>query len=65
MMEEERVQILDACQVDPDLLRLLNRGLEDLEAGRTLPHKEAMKEVARIRTERRQARSDMGVAANA
>ena len=64
VMEKEKVQVLNASEVDPDLLIMLNRGLEDIEAGRSLPHKEAMKEVARIRTERRQARSDMGVAAN-
>ena len=64
VMEKEKVQVLNASEVDPDLLIMLNRGLENIEAGRSLPHKEAMKEVARIRTERRQARSDMGVAAN-
>ena len=54
-----------ASEVDPNFLRILNRGLEDIEAGRTLPHREAMAEVRQIREERRQARSNMGVAANA
>ncbi len=64
-MEKEKIIVQDASEVDPNLLRMLNRGLEDIEAGRTLPHKEAMTEVRQIRAERRQARSNMGVAANA
>ena len=58
---DEKIMIQDASEVDPNLLRMLNRGLEDIEAGRTLPHKEAMEEVRRIRTERRQARDEIGV----
>lgn len=64
-MEKEKIIVQDASEVDPNLLRMLNRGLEDIEAGRTLPHKEAMAEVRQIRAERRQARPNMGVAANA
>ena len=64
-MKEDRIIVQDASEVDPNLLRMLNRGLEDIEAGRTLPHKEAMEEVRRIREDRRQARSNMGAAANA
>ncbi len=41
-MEEEKIIVQDASEVDPNLLRILNRGLEDIEAGKTLPHKEAM-----------------------
>ena len=55
-MDIEKITVLDASEVDPNLLRMLNRGLEDIESGRTLPHKEAMEEVRKIRTERRQAR---------
>ena len=51
-----KVIIQDASETDLNLLRMLNRGLEDIESGRTLPHKEAMEEVRKIRTERRQAR---------
>ena len=65
MKMDEKIMIQDASEVDPNLLRMLNRGLEDIEAGRTLPHKEAMEEVRRIRAERRQARAERGVAANA
>ena len=64
-MSEERIIIQDASEVDPNLLRMLNRGLEDIESGRTLPHDEAMAEVRRIRAERRQERSSIGAAANA
>jgi predicted transcriptional regulator len=44
---------------------MLDRGLEDIEAGRTLSHDEAMAEVRRIREARRFARSNTGVAVNA
>ena len=64
-MKNEKIMIQNASEVDPNLLQMLNRGLEDIEAGRTLPHKEAMEEVRKIRASRRQARSDMGEAVNA
>ena len=64
-MQNEKITIQDASEADPNLLRMLNRGLEDIEAGRTLPHDEAVKEVRKIRADRRQARSGMGAAANA
>ena len=54
-MDIEKITVQDASETDPNLLRMLNRGLEDIESGRTLPHKEAMEEVRKIRTERRQA----------
>lgn len=64
-MLDEKFIIQDASEVDPNLLRMLDRGLEDIEAGRTLPHKEAMDEVRRIREVRRTARTGTGFAANA
>ena len=64
-MVDEKITIQDASEVDPNLLRMLDRGLEDIEAGRTLPHDEAMAEVRRIREARRFARSNTGVAVNA
>ena len=57
---DERIVIQDASEVDPNLLRMLDRGLEDIDAGRTLSHKEAMTEVQRIREARRQARVNVG-----
>ena len=52
-MINDKIVIQDASEVDPDLLRMLDRGLEDIAAGRTLPHKEAMAEVRKIRESRR------------
>ena len=64
-MADEKIAVQDASEVDPNLLRMLDRGLEDIEAGRTLPHDEAMAEVRRIRDARRFARSNTGAASNA
>lgn len=64
-MAMDNIKIQDTSEVDPDLLRMLDRGLEDIEAERTLPHSEATKEVRRIREARRYARANAGVAANA
>ncbi|MBQ9008214.1 MAG: hypothetical protein IJ088_02625 [Clostridia bacterium] len=64
-MIDEKITIQEASEIDPDLLRMLDRGLEDIEAGMVLPHDEAMAEVRRIRESRRFARTNTGVAANA
>ncbi len=64
-MADEKIIIQDASEVDPNLLRMLDRGVEDIEAGRTLPHDEAMAEVRRIREARRSGRLNTGVVANA
>ena len=65
-MVDAKITIQDASEIDPNLLRMLDRGLEDIEAGRTLPHDEAMVEVRRITEARRYARSNTtGVAAHA
>ena len=64
-MVDEKITIQDASEVDPNLLRMLDRGLEDIEAGRTLSHEEAMAEVRRIREARRFAESTTGATANA
>lgn len=64
-MLDEKIVIDDASEVDPNLLRMLDRGLEDINAGRTLPHKKAMDEVRRIRDARRVAKNDTEVAVNA
>jgi len=61
---DENITIQVSPEVDPNLLRILDRGLEDIESGRTLPHKEAMAEVRRIRKVRRNARTNTGVAVN-
>lgn len=63
-MVDDKITIQDASEADPNLLRMLDRGLEDIEAGRTLPHEEAMDEIRRIRETRRHARSNTGAAVN-
>ena len=63
-MIDKNITIQDASEVDPNLLRMLDRGLEDIEAGRTLSHADAIEEVNRIRKERRAMRSNMGAAVN-
>jgi len=56
ILENENMIIQTASEVDPVLLRMLDRGIDDVSAGRTLPHKEAMEEIKRIRDQRRQER---------
>ena len=63
-MIDDKTTVIDANEVDPNLLRILDRGLDDIEAGRTLSHEEAMEEVRRIRDARRQERANMGEAVN-
>jgi predicted transcriptional regulator len=58
-MADEKIIIQDASEVDPNLLCMLDGGLEDIEAGRTLPHDEAIAEARRIREGR--TRSHSGV----
>lgn len=53
------IQIQIAAETDPNLLRMLDRGLDDIEAGRVLSHEDAMREVRRIRQRRREARAEM------
>ena len=49
----DEMNIVAASDVDPNLLRMLDRGIDDVLAGRTLSHKEAMEEVKKIRSQRR------------
>ena len=64
-MVDEKIIIEDATETDPSLLRMLDRGLDDIEADRTLSHKVAVNEVRRLREKRRFERSNTEVAANA
>ena len=50
--DTESMNIIDSSEVDPNLLRMLDRGIDDVFDGRTLPHKEAMEAVERIRIQR-------------
>ena len=49
----ENITVQTANEVVPALLRMLDRGIEDVLAGRVLPHKEAMKEIEHIREHRK------------
>lgn len=42
--------------VDISLLKLLDKGIEDVAEGKTFSHTDAMKEVERLREQRRQLR---------
>lgn len=53
MLNGENITIQDASELDPNLLRMLDRGLEDIESGRTLPHRDAINEARRICEARR------------
>ena len=64
-MVDEKIIIEDATETDPSLLRMLDRGLDDIEADRILSHKKAVNEVRRLREKRRFERSNTEVAANA
>lgn len=46
------LKVVSSSEVDPNLLRMLDRGIDDVLAGRTLSHDDAMKEIERIREER-------------
>ena len=41
---------------DSHLLRLLDRGIDDMEAGRVLPLEEAFEKITELRNKRRDAR---------
>ncbi len=55
-MVDEKVNIQNATEFEPSLLRMLDRGIDDVEAGRTLTHEDAMNEVRRLRNKRREER---------
>ena len=54
-MAKNNANIQVATEKDPNLLRMLDRGIDDVQAGRVLSHREAMAEVGRIREARRSA----------
>ena len=51
------VAIQPTNETDPNLLRMLDRGLDDIEAGRVLSHEDAVNEIKRIRQIRREERA--------
>ena len=60
-MDDTKIAIQNSSEVDSNLLRMLDRGLEDIEAGRTVPHNEAVAEVRKIREARHAAKSEKRV----
>jgi len=64
-MIDEKVNIQKDTEVETNLLRMLDRGIDDIESGRTLTHEDAMKEVRRLREKRREERALKGDVVNA
>lgn len=46
----------DALQGNENLMRVLDRGIDDMEAGRELPLDEAFQKITELRDKRRNAR---------
>ena len=63
-MTEHILTKKDGMNMDDALFRMLDRGIEDVRAGRIMPHDEAMKEVQRIRDARRGERKAERTAAS-
>ena len=57
--------IQNDTEVETNLLRMLDRGIDDIESGRTLAHEDAMNEVRRLRNKRREERVLKGDVVNA
>lgn len=47
----------DILQKDDSLLQMLDRGIDDMEAGRELPLDEAFQKITELRDKRRNARA--------
>ena len=50
---KDNITIQTAGEVDPALLKMLDRGIDDVMSGRVIPHKDAMKEIEKVRDQRR------------
>ena len=47
---------IDRIQENDDILKMLDRGINDMEAGRELPFDKAFREIEELRESRRNAR---------
>lgn len=47
---------IDHLQENDDILRMLDRGIDDMESGRELPYDKAFREIEELRESRRNAR---------
>lgn len=56
-MDKDNPITVENVNVDKALVRALERGVNDMETGRELPLKEAMKQVEAIRQGRKQIRA--------
>ncbi len=46
---QDKINIKTSKEVDPDLLRMLGLGIDDVASGRVITHNDAIKEIERIR----------------
>lgn len=53
--DRENTAIQTANEVDPALLSMLDRGIDDVMSGRVISHKDAMKEIEKIRGQRKES----------
>ena len=51
-MIDEKMKIQKDTEVETNLLRMLDRGIDNIESGRTLTHEDAMNEVRYLRNKR-------------
>lgn len=51
----DNITIQTANDVDPALLRMLDRGIDDVMSGHVIPQKDAMKEIEKIRGQRKES----------
>lgn len=56
MILDNKVEF-DVLQKDNNLLQMLDRGIDDMEAGRELPLDEAFQKITELRDKRRNARA--------
>ena len=52
----EKIPATDKNQENSHLLRMLDRGIDDMEAGRELPLEDAFRKITELRDARRNAR---------
>ena len=50
-------RVKDTLQGNENLMRMLDRGIDDMEAGRELPLDEAFQKITELRDKRRNARA--------
>lgn len=51
----DNISLQPRNEVDPALLSMLDRGIDDVMSGRVISHKDAMKEIEKIRGQRKES----------